>query len=61
MRPATHEDAQARVKQATLYGFLDLDRVVRAAEVANEIDYSSSRFQRLLRAMTGGGQGRDSV
>lgn len=53
MRPATYEDARTRIHEAARYGFMELDRVVRAAEVAQEIGYSPFHFQRLFRAMTG--------
>jgi AraC family transcriptional regulator len=53
MRRATFEEAQERVQEAVILGFVELDRVIRVAEAADRAGYSVFHFQRLFHAMTG--------
>lgn len=53
MRTSTYQDAQARIVAAATHGFIELNRVVRAPEVADKVGYSVFHFQRIFRAMAG--------
>ncbi|MBC8065176.1 MAG: helix-turn-helix domain-containing protein [Chlorobia bacterium] len=53
MRNSTYLDAQSRIVEAATLGFVELNRTIRATEVADKVGYSVFHFQRLFRAMVG--------